>query len=181
LVDAAVLRREFDASFAAPARAAAEATEDLLALRVAGDKYVVRLAEVTGLFADRVLAPLPSAVPEFLGVISLRGVVIPAWSLGALLGYGSDRDAMRWAILVGHRGEEQRFALLFARFEGHLRVPRVDLASRAPEGDRAPRAHVRHSVRVSDTWCGVLALDTIAGEIERRLGLGAGNEAVKTP
>lgn len=144
---AAALRREFDESFARPARHAADDVESVLALRVGGDAYAVRLADVTGLLADRKLVPLPTAVPEFLGVVGMRGGVVPTWSLGALLGYGVERESPRWLILVGERGGARALALAFERFEGHVRVPRAQLTERP-----------------------VLAVDAIINDIQRRLG-----------
>jgi chemotaxis signal transduction protein len=181
LADIGLLRLQFDRSFAEPARAAEDA-EDFLALSVGGDGYAVRLADVTGLHGGSALAPLPTAVPEFLGIISLRGAVTPAWSLGALLGYGADREVPRWMILVGERGEGRTFALAFEGFEGHLRVPRTQVSDGAPAGSgpAVARAHVGQFVRVGDRWRGVLALDTIARAVERRLGLEPCQDGSKT-
>jgi chemotaxis signal transduction protein len=176
------LRRQFDRGFAAPARVAADDVEKLLALRVGGDAYAVRLADINGLLVEQAPAALPSAMPEFLGVCGLRGAVVPVWSLGALLGYGADREIPRWMILVGERGDGRTLALAFEHFEGHQRASRASFSELArDDADRpARRAHVRQSVRLDDGWRGVLDLEAIAHEVERRLGLEATKDATKT-
>ena len=176
------LRREFDRSFAAPAGVGAEDTLDLLALRVGGDPYAVRLADVTGLLVDRRLVPVPTNVPEFVGLIGLRGGVVPVWSLGALLGYGADRETPRWMMLIGERGSGQVLALAFERFDGHLRVPRARLSERAPTDRAGPvdvAIQLQHSVRADDIWRGVLEVGALTVDIHRRLGLRHDGNATK--
>ena len=174
-----ILRREFDRSFAAPAYVGAEETLDLLALRAGGDAYALRLADVTGLLVDRRIVPLPATVPAFLGLIGMRGGVVAVWSLGALLGYGVDRELPRWMVLVGGRGGGHALALAFERFEGHLRVPGARLSERAPT-DPARRAdvavHPRQAVRADDLWRGLLDVDALTVDIQRRVGLRHGKD-----
>jgi chemotaxis signal transduction protein len=172
-----VLRQAFDHSFAAPVRVDAADTVDLLALRVAGVGYAVRLGDVSGLLVDRRLVPLPATVSEFLGLTGVRGGVVPVWSLGALLGTGADHDFPRWMILVSGRGRGETLALAFERFDGHLRVPRAHLSERSPtEPDHGAGVvvRVRHSVRADDGPRGVLDVIAIIDDIRRRLGLSAG-------
>jgi chemotaxis signal transduction protein len=178
------LRREFDRSFAVPAGGGAEDTLDLLALRVGGDAYAVRLTDVTGLLVDRRLVPVPTHMPAFVGLIGMRGGVVPVWSLGALLGYGSDRETPRWMMLIGERGGGQGLAFAFERFDGHLRVPRARLSERAPSDPDSPAnvnvaVQLRHSVRADDTWRGVLDVGALTVDIQRRLGLRHDGDANK--
>jgi chemotaxis signal transduction protein len=180
------LRREFDRSFAAPASVGAEDTLDLLALRIGGDAYAVLLTDVTGLLVDRRIVPVPTNVPEFVGLIGMRGGVVPVWSLGALLGYGADRETPRWMMLVGDRGGGQVLALAFERFDGHLRVPRARLSERAPSDPDGPAnvnvnvaVQLQQSVRADDTWRGLLEVGVLTIDIQRRLGIRHDGDANK--
>jgi chemotaxis signal transduction protein len=144
-VRAETLRREFDEGFARVAGRQDTAVEDLLAIRVSGDPYALRLAECAGLFVDRKVTPLPSAVPELLGLAGFRATLVPVYDLRALLGY-SRGEAPRW--MVSATGGAV-LALAFDAFEFHLRVESSSLISDdAPVQRHAPRlAHVPGGAR----------------------------------
>ena len=80
------LRDAFDRSFAQAPSTEAAAVENLLAIRVGAHPYALRMAEVSGLFADKKVTRLPSPVPEFSGIAGFRGVVLPVYDLAMLLG-----------------------------------------------------------------------------------------------
>ncbi len=71
------------ASFAEAPRGDVETTCDLLTIRVGGDAYALRLAEVGGLFVDRVVTPLPTLVPELVGIAGFRAALVPVYDLRA--------------------------------------------------------------------------------------------------
>jgi chemotaxis signal transduction protein len=121
------LRRAFDLSFAAAPPQASEEVEDVLTVRVAGDPYVIRLAEITALVAARRVVPIPAATRHLLGLAGIRGNVVPVFGLASLLGYGRGPEAPRWMILCG---EKQPVALAFSELEGHLRLPSSCLTDR---------------------------------------------------
>ncbi|HMJ13404.1 MAG TPA: chemotaxis protein CheW, partial [Polyangiaceae bacterium] len=84
----AELRRAFDQGFREPAAASQVAEhEDMLAIQVGGDAYALRLAEVMGLHSALHLTKVPSAIPEFLGLLGVRGLLAAVYDLGPLLGY----------------------------------------------------------------------------------------------
>lgn len=133
---AETLRREFDAAFARVAGRDDTRVEDLLAIRVAGEAYALRLVECGGLFADRAVTPLPTAVPELLGLASFRGALVPIYDLRSLLGYPRG-ETPRW--MVSAAGGTV-VALAFDVFEAHLRVESASLAADdAPSQRHAPR------------------------------------------
>lgn len=162
------LRRAFDQTFAEAPAARAEDVESLVAIRAGGEAYAVRLAEITGLFADRTSVPLPSPLLAFLGVAGLRHDVVPVYSLRSLLGYAPGGDPPRW-LIIARAAHPVAFA--FERFDGYLRVPPSAVL---PSRKNAPRAHVPATVRLPDGMRGVVSigslLETIADRI-RRIGM----------
>lgn len=138
---AAALRREFDASFARPATTAAPDMHDLLAIRIAGQPYALRLRDVTMLVGRRKLVPVPSASPYLSGLAGVRGAIVPVFALAALLDHGEAAPATQWLVLSGAAREP--LALAFDELDGHLRVPGAAIVSAsAPE-----RPLVREVVR----------------------------------
>jgi chemotaxis signal transduction protein len=127
-----LFRHAFDKAFAAAPITTLETFEDLLAVRVAGDPYALRVREITGLVASRKIVPLPSKRPELLGIAGNRGSLVAVYSLAALLGYGADSKPTPWLALAG--GSDP-IGLGFEAFEGFLRVRSEEMhASRPTEG-----------------------------------------------
>src|SRR5438552_366963 len=94
----AQLRHRFDQAFAEPATPVTDRFEDLLRIRVANAAYAVRLDALSGLSADRAITPLPGRLPELLGVVAFRGLIVAVYDLGALLGHHA-ATTPRWLVL----------------------------------------------------------------------------------
>ncbi len=122
------LRREFDRSFAIAESTERGEFEDVLALRIATQGYALRASELTGLFKDRAVTPIPSPRPELLGLAGLRGRVVPVYDLRLLLGHPRG-ERPRWLVLAA--GPEV-LALAFDVFEGQFRVARKDVTGASP-------------------------------------------------
>jgi purine-binding chemotaxis protein CheW len=126
---AAALRDAFDRSFTRAPHTDTADVERLLAIGIGSDRYVMRLAEVGGLFTDKKITPLPSHAPALLGIAGFRGTVLPVYDLATLLGYAR-AAAPRWLLLaVG-----APIGLAFERFDGHLTV-RADAIVREASAD----------------------------------------------
>lgn len=161
------LRQEFDLSFAQAPRVATGSLENLLAIRVGGDAYAIRIAEIGGLYADRRIMPLPTLVPELLGVAGFRGQIAPVYDLGALLGYARQAPP-RWLILVRLR---EPLALAFDAFEAHFAVlPEriVSTSSDTPAESGAAHPHLCDAVRTDDTVRPIIHLQSLLDDIQRR-------------
>jgi purine-binding chemotaxis protein CheW len=118
----ALLRERFDSGFAEPPPSAAVEYEDLLGIALGAEQYRVRLREVEGLYLDRAVTPVPSALPHLLGVSDFRGELVAVYDLAALLGYPR---AARTRYLL--RSTRQAVAFAFERFLGHLRLTASEL------------------------------------------------------
>jgi chemotaxis signal transduction protein len=169
------LRRDFDEGFVCPARTGDLSMQDLLAIRVGGEGYAVRLGEVVGLLPRQKIVALPSPVPELLGVAGLRGGVVPIYSLAALLGYGAGAETSRWTILMG----PDLVGLAFETFDGYLRVSPGDLAAEHGGGSRP---HVVEIARVANRTFGIIDLPSVrcAVEVKARIGRDASGSTKET-
>ena len=161
----AELRRAFDLSFALPPAQALAELEDLLAIRVAGDRYAIRLRDVTGLVAGRTIVPVPADAPDLLGLAGLRGGVVPVFGLASILGYGQAPAEPRWLILCG---AEEPLALACSDFEGCLRVPKASL--HACEDLRPTRQYVEQVASTEAGARAVIAMSLVVATIRKQSG-----------
>ncbi|MBI3529213.1 MAG: chemotaxis protein CheW [Betaproteobacteria bacterium] len=165
-VTVATLRREFDSSFAQPPATDIALRENFLAVRIGGDAYAIRVAEIGGLYADRHVVPLPTPMPELLGLAGFRGQIAPVYDLAALLGY-APRTSPRWLVLVRRR---ETVALAFDAFEGQLMVSPeriVTPTNTTEEGETRP--HVRGAVQTGNALRPIVNLPLVFDDIQKRV------------
>jgi chemotaxis signal transduction protein len=145
---AAALRSSFDQSFAVAAASKLERLEGLLAIRVGGDPYALRLSQISGVYADLKIVAVPSPVIQLLGIVGLRGMMAPVYDLAALLHY-PPAVSPRWMVLAG--GSQQPVGFAFEGFEAHVQVAEALLVSdeARPASGVTARQHVRGNVRVA--------------------------------
>lgn len=151
---AAKLRTDFDRSFAVPLRADVAVKVDLLAIRVGSESCALRLSDVTGLFADRVITRIPGSNTALLGIAGFRGAVVPVYSLQTLLGH-SGAQVPRWLVTAA----TPPIALAFDEFEGHLRVPTNAVLPQ--QTHTKMRTYAREFIRSADVVRSVLHLPSL--------------------
>jgi len=117
---AAELRRMFDESFAAAALQSRSKRNDLLLLRVRRSAFAVRIDELAAVSRCPRLTPLPSQMPSVLGLVGLRGGLVVAHSLAALMGEPPSTLDERAILLLAAR--EPSVGLLADELLGHLQV-----------------------------------------------------------
>jgi purine-binding chemotaxis protein CheW len=162
---AAELRQAFDLSFALPPPQASQEFEDLLAIRVAGDPYAIRLSDIVGIVAGRRVIPVPTVTLDLLGLAGLRGDVVSVFGLASILGYGQAPGSPRWMILCG---AEEPIALAFSDFEGYLRLPKSSL--HADENLRTTRQYVNQVASTEDGARAVISIPLVVATIRNRTG-----------
>jgi chemotaxis signal transduction protein len=114
---AAELRRAFDHSFANPPSAEEAVKQDLLAIRVAGQHFALRLSDISGLYTDKKITPVPGAAQFLLGMAGFRGAIAPIYDLQRFLGYPAG-PAPRWLVVAA----AAPVGFAFAAFDGRLRI-----------------------------------------------------------
>jgi chemotaxis signal transduction protein len=156
------LRQAFDRSFSEAPVVGTGELDDLLDIRVAVDAYAIHLNQVTGVFADKPVTPLPGSFPELLGIAGFRGAIVPVYDLRTLLGYPRG-GSQRWLVLAAG---QTRIAFAFDQFEGHTRVPRTAFAEEY--GGENQRRHVREVVRTAGFVRPIVHLPSILEAIQKR-------------
>jgi purine-binding chemotaxis protein CheW len=164
---AAELRRDFDRGFAEPWAAESVRPADFLAIRLGGAAFALRLADLSGVSADRPVTPLPGAPAELVGISSVRGALVPVWDLRLLFGMEA-AGAPRWmALLVA----PSPLGLGFDSVDGYLRVyPERVTAAGDRERAAGPRGAglVRSVLRADTQLRPVVDAAAIIEQITRR-------------
>lgn len=117
-------RRAFDETFSLPTPPEPGEHEELLAIRVAGDRFALRLTELLALHPRRPITPLPGGAPALLGLAGVRGRLVAVYDLAQALGYGPAGTQGRWLACCR---VDPGAALSFDDFEGDISVPRARL------------------------------------------------------
>lgn len=156
------LRRAFDRSFAKAPRERVAQFEDLLAIRIAGDPFALRLNELSGLSTGQPVTPVPTAAAGLLGIAGFRGTLVPVYDLRILLGYPAT-EASLWLGLVG---KDLLTGLAFDGFDGFLRVPRDAVARKETV---SATALVHEVVQTRDSVWPLVHLPSVVEEITKRV------------
>jgi chemotaxis signal transduction protein len=172
---AAELRAAFDRGFAMPSRADVSVKHDLIAVRVGTEPFAIRLAEITGLFADRKITHVPGSAAALIGIAGFRGTLVPVYSLRTLLGHSgpqaarddSRRITARWLVVAA----VAPLAFAFDAFEGHLRasadaiLPQQQAPTRGYAPESIQRGYAPDFMRAADIVRPILHLPSIAGAL----------------
>jgi chemotaxis signal transduction protein len=98
-------------------------------------------------------------------VASIRGTLVPVYSLAALLGYAAEPEGTRWLALCG---KEEPVALAFGEFDGFLSVAPTQLYTAGKKD--ATRGHVEHMVRAANTVRAVVSIPLLREAIQKQCG-----------
>jgi len=99
---------------------------EVLAFEVAGETYALPIDAVTEIVLPRAVTPLPRTPDFVLGVVSLRGAVVPVVDLPRRLGLTCSEPSRGSRILVLRDGED-RMGFWVDRVQGVLRFSSGDL------------------------------------------------------
>jgi len=157
-------KKVFDDSFAAPEQSERMVVEQMLAITVGSDRLAVALRDISGLtLAKGTILPVPSRVPELLGITGIRGVVVPVFNLAALLNIEPGASQCRWLILCRER--KATIALAVDLVEGHLEIPADELIANGPA---ATANYIKQTVRDGEILRGVIDLGSLVEKIRAK-------------
>ena len=153
---ASELRDDFDRGFAAALRPAETGHSDVLCVRIGGEPFAIRLADIASLHARLRIVALPTGARELIGAAAIRAAIVPIYDLAAALGVPRIHEAP-WVVV--HRDGAAGFA--FEVYEGHARA-----RERSTVG--ATRGHVVGQLTVGGQPRSVLDLGSVLAAIEKR-------------
>ena len=120
------MRRLFDESFAVAPIEQITQLEPMLAITLEGECFAIPISEISGLVVlTEKIVPVPSRVPEMLGLTGVRGIVVPVFSLAELLGFNSQREQAHWLVFCGER--QNPVALAFETMERMFEVSSTEI------------------------------------------------------
>lgn len=157
-------RRAFDRSFAEPAVQLTQTTVRLIAIEVAGKPLAMEASQIAALAKVKRVVPLPSRIPELLGIAGIRGGMVPVFSLAALLEIES-RSNPQWLALAK---SDTAIALAFDALTGQVEVAASDIY---PEEVEGRIAFVRRLVRIGAEVRPLLDVFRVAEGIHKKAGL----------
>jgi chemotaxis signal transduction protein len=153
------MRQAFDHAFALRASVAAADVEDLLAIRVAGEAYAVRVRDIIEIATKCKVVPVPAAAHDLLGLAGIRGAIVPVFGLASILGHA--QEPVRWIISCS---SHDPIALGFSELEGHLRVARSSIyANTTP-----PRPYLTELARDDGEVRAMIAIPQLVATLRTR-------------
>jgi chemotaxis signal transduction protein len=108
------LRQHFDHAFTLPFAEQGAPQVKVLGVGIRGRSFSIALLQLGGVHRRPKITAVPSLVPEMLGVAGIRGVLVPVYDLGALIGLPPRSDSS-WIALA----QDKSVGLAFDEFLGH--------------------------------------------------------------
>ena len=128
-------------------------------VRLGDESYALSVEHVREVLAGADITPLPGAGQHVLGLLNLRGDVVPVFDLAALLGASARARSERICVATCAQGV------------GGLAVGEVtDVAELAGEGDSVDAPLLAGTALVDGRLVGVVDVRAVFAELERRGG-----------
>lgn len=152
--------------------AANDPTSDLLqfiALEVRGRAFALPIGSVVEFRTWIEPTPLPNAPFHVLGIVNIRGEIVPVFDVGALLGYGRTQPSPWHVIILAVTSREQVVGLLVDDVSDIIHCSEesvTDLPQSETPGDSPV---VQSVVDAGDSVTGVIDIDCLC-DAERVIG-----------
>jgi purine-binding chemotaxis protein CheW len=145
-----------------------------LAFSLAGETYAIELPRIRAIIEHVPVTRVPGMPPAVLGVINLRGHVVPVVDLAVKMGLGP-RPLSRWTcfviVEVPLEGERTALGLLADSVSEVLELGPDDIEPPPPFGTRVPAEYLRGLGRREQGFILLLELERLLS-VEELLGLG---------
>jgi chemotaxis signal transduction protein len=158
------LRSAFDRTFQLPYQLKTKDVEPMIAFRTAGTALAVRVQHITGVMKRTVILPVPSIVPELLGVAAVRGGLVPVFNLAALLELPPSGEP-QWFMLMNR---QMPVVFAFDGLEGRIEVERAHVYA---DETSSPRKHIHQLAEVGSVVRAVIDVSGLMESIRQCAGL----------
>lgn len=161
------LREDFDRAFTRGAVDDSGELENFLVLKIAGDAYALRVAQISGLYTNRSITSLPSPLPELIGLAGFRAQATPVYDLASLLGYPRVA-APKWMAVLRH---QVPLAIAFEEFHLHLSVTpeQITASSLNAAHKRTASFHLLDAIQENGNIFPIIELDSVLTDIQQRV------------
>jgi purine-binding chemotaxis protein CheW len=145
--------------------AALQATtgRELISFQIGEQEFCVDITSVREIRGFTPATPVPHAPDYMLGVINLRGAVMPVISLGARLGMETSEPTARHVIIVAKVGDHSVGLVVDAVCETFA-VTAEQIQPLPDLGGDAMKSVVRGFLQVEERMISLISLDTILDE-----------------
>jgi len=137
-----------------------QAGEELIAVQVGDQQYAIDIMSVREIRGWTNSTPLPNAPSHVLGMINLRGAILPVVDLGARLGLGASRPGASSVVVVAQIGPRE-VGLLVDAVCDILTVTEGLLQSPPDVGEASVRQFVQAVMTTDEGIVSLLSLDHV--------------------
>ena len=142
-----------------------ESPKELISFRVADQEFCVDVMSVREIRGWTPATPLPHAPSHVLGVINLRGAVLPIIDLGARLSLGVTETSARNVIIVTHIG--QRTVGLLVDAVSDILTISDNIIQQTPDvASETVRAFVKGVLAIDGRMISLLSLEHVLPDVQ---------------
>lgn len=133
---------------------------ELLAFRSGGRRCAIDIGDVREIRSWSAPTPLPHAPPHLLGLVNLRGTVLPVTDLAVLLDAGPTASDPRNVIVVAERSDRMHGLLVEAVSE-IVRTQREEIKAIPTQTTEGPLGDLSRGILIGEEMTHVLDLGRI--------------------
>ena len=139
--------------------------QELIAFRIHGQEFCVDVMSIREIRGWTVATPIPQSPNFVLGVINLRGTVLPIIDLGARLGFPMSDPTARHAIIVAQIGTHV-VGLLVEGVSDIFTVSESDIQPTPDVASEMAKRFVRGVIAIDGRLISLIALNSVLPSLE---------------
>ena len=133
---------------------------ELISVRIAEQAYAIDIMAVREIRGWSAATPLPHAPPHVLGMMNLRGAILPVIDLGARLGLGPANPSASSVVVVAQIGEAQ-MGLVGDAVSDILTVTNENIQRTPDIANEAEKAYARGILAIEGRMICLIELDSL--------------------
>lgn len=138
---------------------------DYLIFSISGENYALQLGELKEVIKPKPITEIPSAPSNIIGIISLRGVIVPIVDIKKILGIADgieDKSPDSRFVLVEVGGKQ--FGFCVDSIKDVMRIPKSKLEIPPITMGDINREYISYFVHQENEFIAVLNIEKIVGE-----------------